>query len=402
MKMSFAENKNTMKQIITTLLLVFIISIRLNAQIAEIPFELKNNLILLKVNINDDSKYKTFVFDTGASSDLLDSTTASKLGLKANYKQDISSGSGKKSYDIILHQKLTLQNKIEIDSTHLVISDLTKIKDKLERDFDGIIGYSLLKRYITKVDYESQKILLYYKIKSVDTIGYTAIPFEFANGIPIPQFDISVTLNNGESFTGRILFDSGAALTLLINTPYNEKSKLSQTAGKSMISSKESLHGTSISEKVAIKSMNISGYELSEMIISIAHDEDGVSSYENYLGILGAEIISKFDMILDYSSSTLYLKPNKTFNKPFEFPLSGIGLKKVNGNIIIDRVEKTCSAYIKGIRKGDKLISINKDSLGDITVYRDLLKKENDKVCLTIINSEGKTKKIKFKLKRLL
>ena len=190
------------------MLLVFIISIRLNAQIAEIPFELKNNLILLKVNINDDSEYKTFVFDTGASSDLLDSTTASKLGLKANYKQDISSGSGKKSYDIILHQKLTLQNKIEIDSTHLVISDLTKIKDKLERDFDGIIGYSLLKRYITKVDYESQKILLYNKIKSVDTIGYTAIPFEFANGIPIPQFDISVTLNNGESFTGRILFDS--------------------------------------------------------------------------------------------------------------------------------------------------------------------------------------------------
>ena len=390
-----------MKTTITTLLILIGIN-SLNAQVAEIPFELKNGLIFLKVNINDDNKASTFVFDTGAASDLLDSTTASKLGLKGNYKQDVSGGSGKKSYDVILYQKLTLQHKIEIDSTHLVISDLTKIKDKLERDFDGIIGYSLLKRYVTKIDYESQKILLYNKIKSVDTIGYTAIPFEFANGMPIPQFDISVTLNNGESFTGKILFDSGAALTLLINTPYNENSKLSQKAGKSMISSKESLNGTSISEKVAIKSMNISGYELSEMTISIAHDEDGVSSYENYLGILGSDIISRFNMILDYSSSTLYLKPNKTFNKPFEFPLSGIGLKKVNGNIIIDRVEKTSSAYKKGIRKGDELISINNDSSKDIKSYRDYLKKENNKISLTIINSEGKTKRIKLELKRLL
>jgi len=391
-----------MKTIITTLLLTFIISIRLNAQIEEIPFELKNGLILLKVNINDNTKARIFVFDTGATSDLLDSTTASKLGLKANYKQDVSGAGGKKSYDLILYQKLTLQNKIEIDSTHLVLTDLTKLKDALERDFDGIIGYSLLKKYITKIDYESQKILLYDKIQNVDTIGYTAIPFEFGNGIPIPQFDISVTLNNGESFTGRILFDSGAGLTLLINTPYNEKNKLSQKAGKSLISESENLHEKSISEDVAIKSMNIGGYNLSEMVVSIANDKDGVSSYEDYLGILGAKVISRFNLILDYSSSILYLKPNNKFRKSFEFPISGIRLKKVDDGIMIGRVEKTSSAYKKGIRKGDKLISINKDSSGDIEICRELLRKEGEKVCLVIINSGGKTKKIKIKLKRLL
>ena len=123
--MNFADNRTTKKKIITTLSLVFIISVHLNAQIVEIPFELKNDLILLKVNINDDSEYKTFVFDTGATSDLLDSTTAEKLGLKANYKQDVSGAGGTKSYDIILYQKLTLQNKIVIDSTHLILTNLT-------------------------------------------------------------------------------------------------------------------------------------------------------------------------------------------------------------------------------------------------------------------------------------
>ena len=111
-----------MKPIITTLLLAFIISIRLNAQVAEIPFELKDGLILLKANINDNKEANTFIFDTGAISDLLDSTTANKLGLKANYKQNVSGAGGTKSYDIILYQKLTLQSKIKIDGTHLILT----------------------------------------------------------------------------------------------------------------------------------------------------------------------------------------------------------------------------------------------------------------------------------------
>ena len=65
------------------------------------------------------------------------------------------------------------------------------------------------------------------------------------------------------------------------------------------------------------------------MMISISHDKNGVSSYENYLGILGGEVISRFNIILDYSTSTLYLKPNNTFNNSFEFPMSGLELIKV-------------------------------------------------------------------------
>ena len=181
----------------TILLLALIISIHLNAQIAEIPFELKNGMILLDVNINDNTEVSTFIFDTGATSDLVDSTIANKLGLKSNYKQPVAGAGGTKFHDIVLSQKLTLQNKIEIDGTHLVLTDLTKLKDRLERNFDGIIGYSLLKKYITKIDYENQKILLYNKIENIDVKGYKSINFKFENGIPIPQFDISITLRNG-------------------------------------------------------------------------------------------------------------------------------------------------------------------------------------------------------------
>lgn len=188
-----------MRTIITTFIFLAIMN-NLNAQVAEIPFELRNSIILLEANINDNSTASRFLFDTGATSDLLDSSTATNLGLEANYNQKVAGAGGTKTYDIILSQKLTLDGKIEIDDTHLVLSDLSIPKERLERDFDGIIGYSLLKKYITKKDYENHKIVLYETIKNADT----KVPFKFGNGIPIPQFDVIITLRNGESFTGSI------------------------------------------------------------------------------------------------------------------------------------------------------------------------------------------------------
>ena len=138
------------------------------------------------------------------------------------------------------------------------------------------------------------------------------------------------------------------------------------------------------------------------MVISLSHNKYGVSSYDDYLGILGANIISRFNIILDYSSSVLYLKPNKNYANPFEFPLSGIKLRKVNDRIIIETVEETSPAYKKGIRKGDQLVSINNHASEEIDVYRSLLKMEGDIAHIIFINSEGNTKKIKIKLTRIL
>ncbi|NOU58721.1 aspartyl protease family protein [Marinifilum caeruleilacunae] len=389
-------------KIVITLLLGVLSVYSVNAQIAVIPFDLKDGMIFLDVKVNDKTEARTFIFDSGAVTDVIDSTIANQLHLKGDYKLEVSGASGKKAHDVILNQKIRLQNNIEIDSTHLVLANLEKLRAKIERNFDGIMGYSLLRKYITKIDYENRKLELYHKIQNVDTLDYTAIPFVFDNGIPIPQFDISFTLRNGESFTGKILFDSGASLTLFINTPYNIHHNIIGKSDKSFISTSENIYGETIFNNVAIQSLNICGYDLGEMIIPISQDKNGISSHKDYLGLLGAKVISRFHVILDYSSFTLYLKPNRKFSTPFEFPTSGIKLKMKNDCITVDQVAKISPAYQKGIRKGDQLLSVNKDLSGNIDTYRTLLKKEGQKVHLEILNSEGETKTIRIKLERLL
>jgi predicted aspartyl protease len=140
------------KDILVIYYLIFIIS-TLNAQVSEIPFELgENGHVYLKVIANDTSKELKFIFDTGATSDLLNSTTAKKMGMKSNYQQEVKGAGESKTYDIVLNQKLTLLQNIEINNTHLVLADLSSLNEVLDKNVDGIIGYSLLSKYITKID----------------------------------------------------------------------------------------------------------------------------------------------------------------------------------------------------------------------------------------------------------
>jgi hypothetical protein len=391
-----------LKALVTGILFFSISLYALLGQVAEIPFELEKDIVLLQVKVNDNPNPRTFVFDTGATYDLLDETVSQSLGLQPNYKQEVPGAGGVNTFDIVLSQKLTVGENTEIQGTHLVLHDLSTLQEALERDFDGILGYSLLKSYVTRIDFDQQKLVLYTDIDQLSTAGYTAVPFKLDNGIPIPQFDITITLENGVSYTGKILFDSGAAYSLIVNTPFNRTHKLGESAQKRLILESNNLASKSFSEQIAIRSMTVAGMELGEMVIALAQDKDGVSSYKGYLGILGAKVISRFDVIIDYTTSTLYLKPNARYSEPFEFPLSGIALKKNPSGVVVRQVQQSSPAYASGVRKGDRVLAINKDRSGDIEQYRELLKQEGKTCTLLLTGPDGQSKEVTIKLERLL
>lgn len=389
---------------ITFISLFLVLSIQsICAQIATIPFHLQDNgHIHLDMKLNDLDRTLNFVFDTGATADVLDAKIAKELGLDPDYQQSVTGGSGAKTYDIVLNQKLIVAPNIIVDRSNLVLTDLTPFHELSDRPFDGIIGYSLLRRYITKIDYEKKELVLYKSMDDIDMNGYSKIPFHFGRGVPIPQFDISITLQNGEEFTGRILFDSGAGMTLSVNSPYKKDNKFSEKAEKTIVSKSQSLGHESVSEQIAITSLKIGDFEFNDLCISLSNDKSGVSAYKNYLGILGAKVIQRFTIVLDYDMETLYLKKNGLYDTPFEFPMSGIRLKRKEGKIYVNSIASSCPAYQKGLREGDQILDINGVAPKSIRKYYKLLKQEGKLMTVKVLQSSGQQKTFSFTLKRLL
>ena len=385
--------------------IVLAVANTLSAQIETLPFELLDNgHVVIQLQVNEDSEKRSFVLDTGATTDLLNKKTAEKLGIVPNYQQTATGASGDEVYDIALSQKLRLSEKVHIENTHLVLMDLEKLNSKSEREFDGIIGASLFKKHVSVIDFENQQLVLYNKIEEVDLNGFTPLPFVFDNFIPIPQFEMAFTLGNGEVVKGKVLYDSGAGLSFLFNTPFAETHRIvekSEKSIKSVIS--VGLTSSEVTEQsVMLKNVELGGYSFNTLVGRITDSKSGVSSFEGYAGILGAQIIKRFTTILDYENKIIYLKPNAFFNESFQRPISGISLHKKEDAIYLNTVISSSPAYKKGLRAGDKVVSIDGVVSGNLKQYRKLLLQENKKVTIVVVSEEGAEKTVKIRLEPLL
>jgi hypothetical protein len=370
------------------------------AQVATIPFQ-KDGLMYIKVKVNEQQEPLNFVFDTGASTVVLDEKTAAEIGVKANYQQPAEGASGTQMYNIALSQKFQVGN-ITLKDAHTVLVDLERLSKRGGTKIDGIIGANIMKEYITEIDYDEKVLRLYKNVDAIKNKGdYTAVDvtIDYTN---IPEIDLEFTLENGQKFSGNFLFDSGANMTFLLNTPFAKENKIESQLSKTIENKSESLTTSSTFKIGKVAGMQFDKFSFGEMPMDISNSTSGVTSSSEYTGIVGVKVISKFNCILDYGNEIIYFKPNKSFADAFEFPRSGISLSKEEGKIKISNVVTAAEAYEKGIREGDQLLEIDDVIVEDIHKCRDILKQKDASVKLKIKNTEGEIRIVTILLKRLI
>ncbi|MFT5891572.1 MAG: hypothetical protein ACI9Y7_001677, partial [Dokdonia sp.] len=303
-------------------------------------------------------------------------------------------------YEIAINRSIDIEN-IRFNKLNIVLVDLQELSNRSGVQIDGIIGYDVLKRFVTQFDFAEKQIHLYNKTKDIaDTSGFITHDMDISGSIPIVTMDC--IFKDGTRLSGEYLFDSGANLTILFNTPFAKKHQLEDRFDKTITITSRGLTTTSSSVKGMLDGVSFLGNDLGELSVSISQAVHGVSSQEGFAGILGADIINRFDMILDYKKGKLYLKPNLYYNDPFDTPLVGFSIKKSEQKIMIGDVIKDTEASQKGITQGDEVLSINGVSHTDLKAYRALLKKEGQTIRLVLRKSSGEEEEIALTLERLI
>lgn len=379
---------------------LFACTLIIQAQVATIPFE-KDGLMYIKVKVNEHETPLNFVFDTGASTVVLDEKVAAKIGVKTNYQQPAEGAAGTEMYNIALSQSIHIQD-VTLTDTHMVLVDLERLSKKGNLKIDGIIGNNIMQKFVTKIDYDQQEIKLYNTVEEIsEKTEYEEIQATFDYS-QIPQIELEFTLENDQKFKGNFLFDSGANMTFLLNTPFVKENNMETRIGKTIENKAESLTTSSNFKIGKVKNAQLGKFTFDEMPIDLSNSKAGVMASKEYTGILGIKIINRFHIILDYKNQKVYLKPNKTFANTFEFPRSGISLTEEAGEIKISNVVTAAEAYQKGIREGDQLLEIDGAEAVDIRACRKLLKQKDKELTLKLKTKEGKVKTTTILLKRLI
>lgn len=276
-----------------------------SALVALIPFRREDGSIILTVRLNDNTRPLSFLLDTGADGMAIRKSLADSLGIKAGRAQDANIVGGRTRVNISSGNVLHLTDSLSLTDQN------TAIFDKIRNNLDGIVGLNLIKRYITKIDFDEQKIYLYSFGDYRYDRGSITIPTGMKRNLVIVPSELSVT--DMESVLGDFLLDTGANYNLIAFGDFVRRNHLLKTGFKP-----ESM-GTTVSLGHSTPVYHGKAYELrigdiSENNIPItlqAPPPDGSSTDNGIDGSIGVLFWSKFNLTIDLLKKEINLAPRK-------------------------------------------------------------------------------------------
>jgi predicted metalloprotease with PDZ domain len=154
-------------------------------------------------------------------------------------------------------------------------------------------------------------------------------------------------------------------------------------------------------ELTVMKEIKIGPYRFRNIPVFIFDDEYNVTSYPYLGGILGNDLLRRFNIILNYAKKEFYFVPNSHYGDQFDYAYSGIELYLVDDRIILGDVAKGSPADEAGLKEGDMVVGINTMLGQGIQKYKTVLQNIGEKIKM-IVSRNGELMEFNFKVKSIL
>ncbi len=358
--------------------------------------QLTGGVVILNAQLDDFPDTLHFILDTGSSGISLDSSTVAYLNLVPEASDRTIRGiAGIKKVGFLYNRKLRFPN-LMVDSLNFHVNDYSVLTSVYGEQIDGIIGYSLLSRYIIKIDYDSLKL----DICSKGTIRYPKGGYMFKpiiSTLPVQY----ARIRDENTYNMRFLHDIGAGVCLMLSKDFAEDSALMRKKRKYWPKDGEGIGGKISMNLTIVKELKIGPYRFRNIPTYIFEDTYNVTSYPYLGGLIGNDILRRFNVVFNYPRREIHLLPNTHFRDPFDYSYSGIELYLVNGQIELGSVVKGSPAEVAGIKEGDILVAVNNDFSQNFNKYKTALLAPNSKVKL-ILRRDGGLIEIEMKVKSIL
>jgi hypothetical protein len=272
--------------------------------------------------------------------------------------------------------------KLDVEHLDFHINDYTLLTSVYGVRVDGIIGYSFFSRFIVKVDYD-HNILEVYNHGKIKYPKGGLILKPTITGIPV--FDATIT--DGVTVASRFYFDSGAGLCLLMSDNFSNDSSILIKGKKVLFTQAEGIGGKKPMKLTTVKEIKIGPYKFKKVPTHIFVDDYNVTSYPLLGGLIGNDLLRRFNLVINYADKEIHLKPNTHFRESFDYSYTGLGMYDVNGQVIIEDVMEGSPAAKAGLQPGDVLAGINTMLAGNIQNYKNMLQEVGAKLKLLIMRN---------------
>lgn len=279
-----------------------------------VPFSVNpiTNQMEIDVYVNNDTIPYKFVLDTGASAVFANLKSERLVNLLNLCETDTVEN----AYSSSIARRTPHDNQLMMGS---VICDSIQIycDEDPNAHYDGIIGLSLLKRYKVGILPVSGLMIFCNYDEPLKLPDMVELPLIAGNGVLGTELSMKA---DACTYAGTFMLDTGFGGTVNISSKYSEKHQLSSKLKK--IGNTASTDGTGTSGEtylVTVPRTLFAGESLPLLPCQMDEDSSNSAYTEVFDGIIGYDILKRFNMIFDFNNSKLHIAPNFDFFSPFTF-----------------------------------------------------------------------------------
>jgi predicted aspartyl protease len=335
------------------------------ARKVKLPFYSSNSLIIIPISINGSVPIN-FLVDTGVRSNLLFSKTlGDALGLEYTRRLSIAGADG----STVIMAQVSPINTLDLgpivgkmQSLLVLEQDFFELESVIGVPVYGIIGYEFFKFNPVKINYDDG-IIEFYKENSVKWRPPFYRKFDLTIEDNKAYINAKINQKSGPKIQAKLLIDTGANHGLLLNQETSDEIKMPPLFIESQLG--QSLGGVLYGYIGRVNSLSLNGLTMKEVLTSYP-DKNTFSEVivaTGRKGSLGAEVLGRTRLILDYQRKRALIRKGENFYAPFEFDMSGLVLRKIpndDNRFYVSEVRLGSPAYKNGILPFDEVLTINK------------------------------------------
>ena len=348
--------------------------------VTKFPFkQLNGGIILVQAKFNKIPQPLNFILDTGSGAISLDSTTTAEFNIPhVPSGKSINGIAGVRDVDYSRNSSLIFPG-MQVDSLDFYINDYDILSSAYGEKIDGVIGYSLFSRYIIKINFDSLLIEVYLPGSLKYPLhGFLLHPLFTA--LPIQP----LTIKDAKTITANFYFDTGAGLCFLMSKQFEEDSIVLKKSRKPVSIQVQGFGGKKQMLLTIIKEVKLGPYRFRKVPANVLDDEYNATSYPFLGGLIGSDILRRFNMIINYPKREIHLLPNSHYRDEFDYSYTGMNMFYIDGRIVADDVIKGSPADKGGLQQGDIIIAVNSNFSNDIGSYKNLMQVSGEKITLVV------------------
>ncbi|BAV09616.1 hypothetical protein FLA_5667 [Filimonas lacunae] len=357
---------------------------------------LTGGIVIVQAALDNFKDSLNFIFDTGSGGISLDSATVDYLQLERTATSRTIKGiAGVRKVDFAFNHCLNLPG-LKVDSLDFHINNYDLLTSVYGVRIDGIMGYSFLKRYIVAIDYDKHEM----KVYSPGSFTYPKNSHflrPYFSSIPMQY----VFVKDARDVLARYYMDTGAGLCMLFSESLIHDSAFLSKKRKRYPTQAEGLGGKKSMDMTVIKEVKVGPFKFRKVPVYIFDDDYNVTAYPTLGGLLGNDIMRRFNVVFNYADQLVCIKPNTHYREEFDYSYTGLGIYVVDRYIKVVDIIKGSPGDRAGFKPDDIIISIDNNFSNDIQAFKTQLQHARTTLRIVVLRN-GNPVMLKLHIKSIL